>query len=580
MKEIVDRFRGYIVYIGLLSLLLDLLMLTPPIFMLSVFDKVLTSRSTITLIVLLGLALYALLMMALLDLLRTRLLSRFSAALKRDLAPRVMEINLRHLNQSEAAQHGLDDVNELEAFLTGPGIKAFFEAPWIPLFLVILYLFHPLLAVAALVPTLLLLLLTVAEDRFAAGNQKRATELSRRASSFAFLARQNAETIGPLGMQSAMTDRWRRLNDDALEHSARAGRVTARTQAASRFVRVSGQMIGLSVGALLMLNVPDVSAGIMMAAVIIMGRAMSPIEHLIGAWKSFVGARSAYARLSKLLADAVAQEAPSVRLPRPLGELLVDRVFLHLSREQRILSGIHFKLGAGESLGIIGPSGTGKTTLARLMVGLLKPTQGHVRLDGADVYLWAQSDLGQYIGYLPQEVILFPGTVAENIARMQAPEDLTDAVIEAAKQAHAHEMILKLPKGYATLVGEGGNRLSGGQRQLVGLARALFGNPSLVILDEPNANLDSLAEAALIDVIRELKDRAVTLAIITHKPSIVRDVDHLLVLRGGEQNVFGKNQDVLRVMNAGQRKKLPATNTPPAITDQTAQRLPDVEEAH
>lgn len=580
MKDIVDRFWKYVFYIGVLSLVLNVLMLTPAFFMLSVLDKVLTSRSNETLLVLLGLALYALVIVGVLFSLQSRLFDRFGAAFKKNLAPRVMEISLRGMRQPELAQHGLDDVNELESFLTGQGIKAFFELPWIPIFILVLYLFHPALAVTALVLTVVLLGLTVAEDRLTAAHQKRANELSRRASTFAFVARQNAETISALGMQAGATARWSLLNDDALDHGSRAARASSRIQGVAKFVRVGGQMLGLAVGAYLVLNLQDVSAGIMIASLLIMGRVMAPIDHVIGAWKSFVGARAAYGRLSRLLAETEAAQVATVRLPRPRGEVFVEQLYFHISREQRILNGIQFKLAAGESLGIIGPSGSGKTTLARMMVGLLKPTQGHVRLDGADVYHWAASDLGQYLGYLPQEVVLFPGTVAENIARMGDPEAHTDAVIEAAKKAGAHGMILNLPKGYATEVGEGGARLSGGQRQLVGLARALFGDPSLVVLDEPNANLDSAAEASLIEVIRDLKRRNVTVAVITHKPSVVRDVDRLLVLRGGEQNLFGRNEDVLRVLNAAQVPKLAARNKLAAIPDTTSEdEQPNAEEA-
>lgn len=580
MKDIVDRFWKYVLYIGLLSFALDVLMLTTPLFMLGVFDKVLASRSNETLLVLLGLALYAVLMAGILDSLRSRLLNRFGAAFKTYLAPRVLEIGLHSIHQPEPAQHGLDDVNELESFLTGQGIKGFFELPWIPIYLLLLYFFHPALAATALILTLLLFALTVAEDRLTSAHQKRATELSRRASTYAFVARQNAETVSALGMESAVKDRWSRLNDDALDHGGRAARSTARIQGLTKFVRVGGQMMGMAVGAYLILNVQDVTPGIMVASVLVMGRAMGPIAHVIGAWRSFIGARSAFCRLSRLLAETNARDLPTMRLPRPRGEVFVEQLYFHLSREQRILNGLHFKLAAGESLGIIGPSGSGKTTFARLLVGLLKPTQGHVRLDGADVHLWASGDLGQHMGYLPQEVVLFPGTVAENIARMGNPETCTDAVIDAARQAGAHDMILKLPAGYATQVGDGGARLSGGQRQLVGVARALFGNPSLVVLDEPNSNLDSVAEASLIAVIRDLMERKVTVAVITHKPSVVRNVDWLLVLRGGEQSLFGKNEEVLRVLNAAQVRRLPAEYRPAANTDEPpAEQQPEAGEA-
>ena len=566
MNKILRQCRAYIIYIGLVSFVLDLLMLTPPLFMLNTFDRVLTSRSTATLLVLLGLAIYALLMQAVLDALRSRMFTRFGITLQRLLSPTVLESSLHGLHHSDLSEHGLDDVREIQSFLTGPGIKALFEIPWIPIYWVVLYLCHPMLAGIGLIMSLILFLLTSVEDRLTSANQRRATELSRRASSFAIVARQNAEAVASLGMQAAITKRWSKLNDDHLSHSSRAARHTAAVGAAAKFFRVAGQLFAMAAAAYLMITTQDVTPGILIASTIIMGRAMGPIDHLIGAWKSFIHARAAYARLNKLLESGEANAAPSLRLPRPRGEVTVERLLFQLSHDRRILNGINFKLPAGEALGIIGPSGSGKTTLARLIVGLYKPTLGHVRLDGADVYQWAQGDLGQHIGYLPQNVVLFAGSVAENIARMQDPEQHSEAVIEAARKARIHDLVLKLPHGYNTEVGEGGATLSGGQRQLVGLARALFGNPSLVVLDEPNASLDSTAEAALIEVIRDLKAVGTTVIVIAHKPSLVRDVDRLLVLRGGEQTMFGPNQDVLRELNTRRRPASAPAREEPAET--------------
>lgn len=570
MNKILARFKRYIVYLGCISFLLDILMLTPTLFMINVFDKVLSSRSNVTLLVLGGLALYALLVQGVLDALRSRLFMRFGVTLQKMLAPPILETSLQGLKQSELTQHGLDDVNEIKSFLTGSGIKAFFEVPWIPVFWVVLYLFHPALAAVALIISLLLFALTVAEDRLTSADHKRAVELGRRASNFAILARQNAEAVSSLGMQSAITARWCRSNDEHLTHSARAARRGATIHAFAKFLRVSGQMLAIAVSAYLIINTQEITPGIMVGGALIMGKAMGPIDRLIGTWKSFVNARAAHARLAKLLVEVENNASPSLRLPRPRGDLAVERVFFQTVSERRILSGINFRLNAGESLGVIGPSGSGKTSLARLMVGLYPPTQGHVRLDGADVYQWAQRDLGPYLGYLPQNVVLFPGSVAENIARMQDPEVHSEAIIEAAQQARIHELILQLPKGYNTEVGEGGAILSGGQRQLVGLARALFGNPSFVVLDEPNASLDGTAELALIEVIRDLKKRGITTVVIAHKPSLIRDVDRLLVLRGGEQKLFGRNQDVLRELNAEHAPGHPAEPLPATIPGSTA----------
>ncbi len=563
MKDIVDRFRRYFVHVGVMSFAIDMLMLTPVFFMLAVFDKVITSRSNETLIVLGLIALYAVAVMSLLDSLRTRLLSRFGATLRQDLAPRMLTLNLQTTQQPENAKHALEDVSVLERFLTGSGIKAFFEAPWIPIMVGLLYLFHPVLAATAMVLMTLLIILTVLEERLTANHREKATDANRRAAYFGNFARQNIQSVSALGMQTAVTERWSRYNDEYLDHEGRANRISATIEGLAKFVRVSGQMLGLVVGAWLLLNSQDVTPGVMVASLLLMGRTLGPMDHVINNWKGFVGARRAYARLKGLIDDMEAHRLPVVDLPRPLGQLTIERAQLWAGPAQRMLGAVNLKLQAGESMGVIGPSGSGKSTLARLIVGLVKPTQGHVRLDGAEVSQWAQSELGRYVGYLPQDVVLFPGTIAENIARLQDPVVHNDAIIAAAKKARIHTMILAFPKGYETEVGEGGSRLSGGQRQLVGLARALFGSPSLVVMDEPNASLDSAAEQALMEIIRNLRISRVTVVIIAHKPSIIRDLDKLLVLRDGDQVMFGNTADVMRNMQQ------PANGTQPAIGDES-----------
>jgi ATP-binding cassette subfamily C exporter for protease/lipase len=562
MKEIVDRFRRYFLHIGMMSFAIDMLMLTPVFYMLSVMHSAVPSRSNETLFVLTALALYAVAIMSLLDALRSRLLDRFGATLRTEVAPRLLTLNLQGLGQPENAKYALDDLQTIESFVTGQPIRAFFEMPWIPFMVWILYLFHPALAATAFLLLGLLVILTVVEDRLTAVHQQRAREARTRATYFAAIARQNVEAVSSLGMRDAIATRWGRLNADYLDHAERANRISARTKGLARFVRVAGQMAALAVGAWLLLNLENVTTGVMVASLLLMGRTLAPMDHVISAWKAFTDARRSYRRLEDLLTEAETSRLPALEMPRPLGSLSVERLQLWVGQTQRILAGINFRLAAGESLGIIGPSGSGKTSLARLIVGLIKPTQGHVRLDGAEVHQWAQGDLGQFIGYLPQDVVLFPGTIAENIARMQDPAEQTDAIIAAAKRARVHGMILALPRGYDTEVGEGGSRLSGGQRQMVGLARALFGNPSLVVMDEPNASLDSNSEAALADVIRTLKVSRVTVVIIAHKPSLMRDMDKLLVLRAGEQTMFGPMADIMGAMHRQQAIEGPVAATP------------------
>lgn len=576
MKEIVEQFRRYILHVGVLSFCIDVLLLTQPIFMLNVLDKVVASRSNETLFALLAIALYAVAVMGVLETLRSRLLHRFAVTFKSRISPQLMQLNLRRLQQHELGRHALDDVADLESFISGSGIKAVFAIPWIPLMLFILYLFHPALAIATGIIAAILAILAVLENRLTAAPQKRTQELQRQAATFANTARQSVEAVASLGMHDAVTERWARMNGESVAQSGRVARVSSVTQGIARFVRVGGQLVVLSVGAWLLLNVQGVTAGIMIAALILTSKTLAPIEQLIGSWKSIINARSAYARLTRLVADTRAAELEDLQLPRPLGQVSVENVFLQFGPSARVLSRINFKLPAGGSLGIIGPSGSGKTSLARLLVGLLKPSQGHVRLDGAEVFQWAQGDLGRYLGYLPQAVVLFPGTIAENIARMQDADANNAAIIAAAKKARAHNMILAMPDGYATQVGEGGSRLSGGQRQMIGLARALYGNPSLVLLDEPNSNLDSTAEFALADVIRNLKISRVTVIIIAHRPSVIRDMDFLLFLRGGDQVIFGPAPEVMRQLSTGGLLQGPegqggnAPQIPPALPAEPA----------
>jgi PrtD family type I secretion system ABC transporter len=355
----------------------------------------------------------------------------------------------------------------------------------------------------------------------------------------------NAEVVNALGMLPAVTRRWTLLNDRALHEQARAGDIGGNFTGFTKFARQFIQMAMLAAGAFLVID-QHVTAGIMMAATIILGRALAPVETLIASWRSLVEARSAWHRLDQLLkANPPAQ--PATELPVPAGALEVVRVVFGLRNvERRILQGVSFSLAAGESLGLIGPSASGKSTLARLIVGVWKPLAGSVRLDGADVASWPRERLGPYIGYLPQDVELFAGTVAENIARLGEPD--AAEVIRAAQRAHVHELILHLPKGYDSDIGESGEALSPGERQRIGLARALYGLPRLVVLDEPNANLDHEGEEALLRTLQELREQGVTVVIIAHRPSLLRGVDKLLVLRDGAVDLFGPRAEVLARM--------------------------------
>jgi PrtD family type I secretion system ABC transporter len=539
VRDLVARLRPFFVYAGLFSLAINLLLLVPPLYMLQVFDRVITSRSQETLFALSVAALAALALMACLDALRARLLAVAGIALDRMLGPRVLEGLLSRLHGTDFAS-GLRDVNTLRSFLVGNGVMAIFDAPWLPLFILIIFFFHPLLGVIAVAGAMTMWLLAFLNERFTRRPLERVQAESRRASRFIDASARNSEVIGALGMLPAVTRRWARLNDAALREQIQATTIGGRFSSGTKFARQLIQTAMLAAGAYLVVE-QHVSSGIMIAGTILLGRALAPVEMLVASWKGLVEARAAWKRLNELLTKNPAA-APATDLPVPAGRLDVERVAFSL-KDRAIIRGASLGLAPGESLGIIGPSASGKSTLARLLVGVWKPASGTVRLDGADVASWPREKLGPHIGYLPQDVELFTGTVAENIARLGEPDPA--AVILAAQRAHVHELILRLPKGYDSEIGEGGQALSPGQRQRIALARALYGNPRFVVLDEPNANLDHDGDQALLRTLHGLKEEGVTLVIIAHRPSLLGSVDKMLVLRDGAVEAFGPRSEIM-----------------------------------
>ena len=543
MRELTARLRPFFVYAGVFSLAINLLLLGPTLYMLQVFDRVLTSRSEETLVVLSVATAVALLGMSLLEALRSRLLGAAGASLDRKLGPPVLEGLLAQAAKAGGSDyvHALRDVGALRTVLSGQGVLALFDVPWLPLFLFIIFLFHPLLGVVALAGALIMALLAIMNERMTRQPLERAQAEARRAGRLIDANLRNAEVTAALGMLPAVTRRWMALNDAALRSQMQAANLGGGFTAATRFMRQFIQIAMLAMGAWLVVD-QHLTSGIMIAGTILLGRALAPVESLIAAWRSLVEARSAWKRLDKLLAQESSSAA--TRLPAPSGALKVERVVFGVKGVERpILRGVSFEIAAGETLGVIGPSASGKSTLARLVVGVWRPGAGVVRLDGADVSAWPRGDLGPHVGYVPQDVELFGGTVAQNIARMGEPD--AAAVVQAAQAAHVHELILKLPKGYDTEIGDGGSSLSPGQRQRIALARALYGAPRLIVLDEPNANLDREGDEALLKVLQRLKSEAVTVVIIAHRPSILGSADKLLVLRDGAVDLFGPRAEVL-----------------------------------
>jgi PrtD family type I secretion system ABC transporter len=544
VRDLVSRLTPLFLYAALFSLAINLLLLAPPLYMLQVFDRVLSSRSGETLAVLSFAAVIALVVMALLDVVRARLLAAAGAALDRRMGPRVLEKLLAQTARRSGSGHlnGLRDVSALRAFFSGPGLVTVFDAPWLPLFLVLIFLFHPLLGVLALGGAILMVILAFLNERMTRKPLERAQTQARQAGRFIDGAARNAEVVDALGMLPAVTQRWAFLNEGALREQGRASGVGAGFSGFTKFSRQLIQLVMLGAGAHLVLS-EHVSAGIMIAATVLLGRALAPVEQLVAGWRSLVEARSAWRRLDALLGAEPPVE-PATELPAPKGALQVEQAVFRLQGMERpILRGVSFSLEPGEALGIIGPSASGKSTLARLIVGVWKPASGSVRLDGAEVSAWPRERLGPYLGYLPQDVELFAGTVAQNIARLAEPD--AAEVMRAAQRAHVHELILRLPKGYDTEMGESGQALSPGQRQRIALARALYGEPRLVVLDEPNASLDHEGDEALLRTLQHLKAQRATLIIVAHRPSLLRGVDKLLVLQEGTVQSFGPRAEVL-----------------------------------
>ncbi|HEY8118080.1 MAG TPA: type I secretion system permease/ATPase [Methylophilaceae bacterium] len=558
VKQYILKCRKFFIYAGLFSFVINLLTLMPAFYTLELYDRVLNSHSNETLVMLTLLIVVMMGIQYYLEYIRATLFLRTSHTMQNMMQKTVLACMLSVSRPGESNRHGLDDVHTVQAFFSGAGMHAIFEIPWIPVYFVVMYLFHPLLCLMAFIGIVILGALTFLEDKLSSENQKSGQVALRKSQDILDSSLKNVEVINAMSMQQVVTSRWSKVHDEALLKNSLAATKSAAVSNWSKYVRNLLTTLAITLAAYLVLNDRTVTPGVMIAATIIMSRMMAPIDRVISSWKFFIKARGAYGRLNKMLAN-YQPESEHVTLQDFQGNLSVEKIFFSFTQGREILRNINFSIQAGQSLGIIGNSAAGKTSLTRLLVGLYKPNSGAVRLDGAEVYQWAQTrELGPHIGYLPQMVELFAGTVAENIARLGDPIANTAAIIDAAKLAGAHDFILRLPQGYDTDIGEAGSFLSAGQRQLIGLARALFGNPKLVVLDEPNANLDGPSELAFMRMIRELKARKTTLIIVSHKPSVLRDIDKLLVLEQGRQLNFGDREEVMQNVTPAPEASNPA----------------------
>jgi ATP-binding cassette subfamily C protein PrsD len=546
LADALDACRGAFISIGLMSGMSNILMLTGAMFMLEIYDRVLPSRSVPTLVGLVILAAGLFTALGLLDLIRSRILVRIGNRLDEALSGRVYEtivrLPLKVGNRSDGLQP-LRDLDSVRSFLSSGGPTALFDLPWLPVYLIICFLFHPYIGLTALFGAIVLGIVTLLTETMTREPTRAATAFAIARTSLAETSRRNAEVLIAMGMTNRIAGRWSEANTKYLASQQRASDVAGGFGSASRVLRMMLQSAVLAVGAYLVIY-QQATAGIIIAGSILSARALAPVDLAIANWRGFVSARQGWKRLSDLLRLLPAQSAPMPLQP-PAQSLVVENAgVIPPGSDKAVVQDVTLALKAGNGLGIIGPSGSGKSSLARMLVGVWRPARGRIRLDGAALEQWSPDALGKHIGYLPQDVELLAGTVAQNIGRFIEPLD-AKAVIAAATTAGVHDLIVGLPDGYETQVGESGTALSAGQAQRIALARALYGEPFLVVLDEPNSNLDAEGDEALSKAIMSVRSRGGIVVVVAHRPSAIASVDLLLMMNQGRAQAFGPKEDVL-----------------------------------
>ena len=545
LKTTILKAKQSFIFVGLFSFFINLLQLTSPLYMLQLYDRVMVSRSESTLWLLTGLVILLFATMALLEMVRSRVLVRVGNKIDNLLSDRIFESIFKLANKApgKASSMPLSDLTQIRQFMTGNGLFAFFDTPWMPIYILVLFLFHPYFGFFAIFSGIILAVFAVMNENTTKEKLAEANKLNRDSSVFVDASLRNAEVIHAMGMQSNIKKIWQKKYFGFLNAQMIASDNAAFWSNISKSARVLFQSLILGLGGYLAIKA-ELSPGMMIAGSIIMGRALAPLDLLIGSWRGFSNARSAYERLNGLLGEFPREDKP-MELPAPKGELLLESVVVvPPNAKQPSLKGISLQVNKGDIVGVIGPSAAGKSSLARAILGLWPLVSGKVRLDVADISQWDKENLGQYIGYLPQDIELFEGTISENICRFSEVDP--NKVVSAAQMAGVHEMILRLPEGYDTLIGQGGATLSGGQRQRIGLARALYGDPVLVVLDEPNSNLDDVGEAALVESIKSLKAKGTTVILITHRPAILQVTNKLALMQQGLLQMYGNTNEVLQ----------------------------------
>lgn len=549
MQNFLRACRYFFGYAFFFSFFVNILQLTFSIYMLQVYDKVLTSFNLSTLTVITIAAVICLVVLALLEWIRSRLLVRAGIEFDHMLGETVLKQTL--LNATGPAggaqqenQGSLRDVQTLRNFLGGNSVFAFFDLPWMPIYFIFIFILHPMLGVVALAGGVIVFILGVVTERLTRKRLETASQINAHASGFTGAAMRNASIVRSMGMVGNISSRWRKMNDVTIRLQTHASRNAGLIHAVSKSLRVGLQVAIYAVGAYLTV-MHESTAGIMIAASIIMGRALAPIDQAMATYKQSLEAWASYKRLDTLLNNPFTP--PTMELPPPSGELIAESLYFAATPDRTIIKGVSFQMPGGQSLAVIGPSAAGKSTLCKLLLNIWTPTAGKVRIDRADIMSWDPEKLGPYIGYLPQDVELFSGSVAENIARLGEVD--SQKVIRAAQMAGVHHMVLALPKGYDTQIGDHGAALSGGQRQRLGLARAVYGDPKIVVLDEPNSNLDEEGEACLVQAVMHLKQLGSTVILVTHKPNILSIVDNIMLMQDGQIVLSGKRDDVLKKMD-------------------------------
>jgi ATP-binding cassette, subfamily C, type I secretion system permease/ATPase len=533
--------------VAAVSFVINILMLTGPIFMLQVYDRVLASGSVPTLVVIGILAVVLYFFYGVLEGVRARILSRLGQRIDARLSSIVYSVSNSlpvRLGKQAARMRPVQDLDVVRQFLSGPGPAAIFDIPWLPFYLGIVFLFHPILGVLGLAGAVIIIILIGLNEMMSRGPSEEAAGQAGRRSAEVEIGQRNSEVVTAMGMQDALTSKWEAQNSDYLSTQRRASDRTGMFGTAIKTIRFILQSAILGVGAWLAIQ-QEITPGVMIAASIMISRALAPIEQAVAQWRGFIASRQAIRRLHKVL--TLSEADPEIMdLPLPVKSLSVENVFCGpFGETMPFVQNVSLSLDAGDGLGIIGPSGSGKSTFARALVGASPALKGVIRYDGAELGQWPGSKRGEFIGYLPQDLQLFDGTISENIARFRDGAS-PDMIIEAAKLADVHDMIVGLPEGYNTVIGRSGRLLSAGQRQRITLARALYGNPFLVVLDEPNSNLDAVGESALANAIKSMREKGSIVVVIAHRPSAIATVDKVLCLKDGKMAGFGPKEEVLK----------------------------------